>query len=189
MLKNNYLILFTLFWIALAMTSCAVISKPVRDEALPSLPFKSLIREAENHIGKTVILGGYIITNQNISGRKSLIILQTPLSLGQEPKGKDYSEGRFILHHQGFLDPEVYAKDRKITVAGIIKGSEDANTKECPNSCLVLQAREFYLWPERYDSYPYYMYPYYDGYPFYYPYPYFYYPYRFHPHSHPHHRW
>jgi outer membrane lipoprotein len=64
-----------------------------------------------------VILGGYILETKNLTDETIVEVLQAPLTFQVEPKSKDLSEGRFIVSHKGFLDPEVYNKDRKLTVA------------------------------------------------------------------------
>ena len=46
--------------------SCTVISQPVRKEAEAPVPFKTLLAESDNHIGRTVILGGYILDTINL---------------------------------------------------------------------------------------------------------------------------
>ncbi|NLX18754.1 MAG: hypothetical protein GXY53_05650 [Desulfobulbus sp.] len=146
----------------------------VADPALKESPFDELVAEAQQHIGKTVILGGYVLTVENRADQTRLVALQTPLS-GQEPGTKDLSQGRLILLYRGFLDPEVYSKDRKITVAGTITGSsatESAAEEEYP--FLRLQVEQIYLWPkpvpQPYRPYDYWHHPYYYD-PWWRPYP------------------
>ena len=150
--------------------SCAVISQQLREKALPDMPFSELIKNADQYVGRTVILGGYIIETQNKANQTTIRVLQTPLTLGDEPDQKDKSQGRFIVIYDGFLDPEVYKKDRVITVAGTIMGVETEDIGMCPFSCLKIKSQQIYLWPEYDERY----------YQPYYPYPYYYPPYRRH---------
>ena len=151
------------------------------------MPFKALLERAELYTTKTVVLGGYILETENKAGETIIKVLQSPLGFWDEPSEKDRSEGRFIVVHKGFLDQEVYRKDRLITVAGVISGLEVDDVGSCPNACLKIESREIHLWPE-YDYRDYY-YPYYDDYPFYYSpaHPYYYryrsYPYNYYPYS------
>ena len=103
--------------------SCTVISKPVRSEAEPPVSFKTLVAQADQFRGRTVILGGYILETRNLASETIIKVLQVPLAVGEEPGLKDSSEGRFLVYHDGFLDPEIYGKDRVITVAGEVIGS------------------------------------------------------------------
>jgi outer membrane lipoprotein len=149
--------------------SCSVISSRLREQALPEMPFPELLQNAEQYRGRTVILGGYIIETQNQPDQTVIKVLQTPLTFGEEPGEKDDSQGRFLVVHEGFLDPEVYKKDRIVTVAGTILGLESEDIGMCPYACLKIKSLQIHLWPE-YD----YRYPYYS--PYYYDYPYNYYP-------------
>jgi len=157
--------------------SCAVISKPVRSEAQAKLPFKTLVARADQFKGRTVILGGYILETRYLESETIIKVLQVPLKIGEEPGLKDSSEGRFLVYHRGFLDPEVYSKDRVITLAGEVIGTGFENMGGGQIQYLKLRNREIYLWPEfETHNYPYppWPYPYYwQGYP-YYRYPYWY---------------
>lgn len=157
--------------------SCTVISKPVRSEAEPPVSFKTLVAQADQFRGRTVILGGHILETRNLESETIIKVLQVPLAVGEEPGLKDRSEGRFLVYHQGFLDPEVYSKDRVITVAGEVIGSGSEEIGGNRIQYLEIKNREIYLWPE-YETHPYpyphWPYPYYwHGYP-YYRYPYWY---------------
>ena len=131
------------------LVSCAVISKPVRNESISPVPFKTLLLEADRHIGDTVILGGYILETKLSPEATTLVIFQSPLGFGQEPTTKDRTEGRIIVVHKGFLEPEVYSKDRKITVAGIVTGLVTMKTDGFPQPYLKIRSREIYLCPEK----------------------------------------
>lgn len=149
--------------------SCTVISRQVRSEAESPVPFKTLIEEADKYSGRTVILGGYILETENLVSLTTLTVLQVPFRVGEEPDFRDHSQGRFVVYHKGFLDPEVYAKDRAITVAGRVIGSAVKKIGDEQVAYLEIENREIYLWPEdinlppyRYRGpYP----PYWRGYP------------------------
>jgi outer membrane lipoprotein len=163
----------------IATASCSVISQQTRLEAEPtSVSFKTLIAEVEKYSGHTVILGGYILETRNLESETILKVLQVPFRFGEEPDTRDRSQGRFIVYYTGFLDPEVYKKDRVITVAGRVIGSGVETIGADQIQYLKIENREIYLWPD-YESQPpnYYPrnYPYYwDRYPYYYRYPYWY---------------
>ena len=148
--------------------SCTVISEPVRSEAEPPVPFNSLVARVDQFKGRTVILGGYILETRNLESESIIKVLQVPMRIGEEPDLKDRSEGRFLVYHQGFLDPEVYAKDRAITVAGEVIGRGTEEMGDSTIQYLKLKSRELYLWPDYpthprpfyWHGYPYYRYPY-----------------------------
>ena len=158
LVSRNLLIMLLLLVFS---SGCSVMSQRVRNEAMPSMPFYTLLQNGEQYVGRTVILGGYILETENKPNQTLIKVLQAPLAFGEEPRSRDKSQGRFIIVHDGFLDPEVYKKDRRITAAGIITGFEVQDIGMCPYSCLKIKSREIYLWPE-YEYYPYYS-PYYYG--------------------------
>ena len=176
-------------WLAFLMPffvmSCSVISQQIRKESMAPVNFKILLQETNKYMGNTVILGGYILETQNLADRSSIKVLQAPLGFGETPKSRDDSEGRFIILHKGFLDPEIYSKNRKVTVAGKIIGKAVEKVDQSDQSYLKIESREIHLWPKE-QNYPmpyyapwYYPYPYYD--PWYYPYPYYWHPYSYYP--------
>lgn len=147
----------------------------VTDPTLRKSSFADLVAAAQQHIGKTVILGGYVLSVENKADHTRIVALQTPLSSGQEPQSKDLSQGRLILLYNGFLDPEVYTKERKITVAGTIAGSSATERHtETEYPFLRLQIEQLYLWPkptiQPYRPYDYWHHPYYYD-PWWGPYP------------------
>ena len=147
--------------VLLFTASCSVISSQVRKEAEPPVAFKTLMEEANSYIGKTVIVGGYILETEKLADKMSILVLQAPLGFRDEPKSKDKSKGRFIVLHKDFLDPAVYRKWRKITVAGIVAGLTTANNEHCPNQCVNIESHEIHLWPAYHYHRPRY-YPYGD---------------------------
>ena len=183
---------FLLFSILVPLASCSPISGPVQKQAL-QVPFERLMEDTARYQGELVLLGGYIIETTNLANQTRILVLQAPLDFSDNPKSKDKSQGRMIVIHEGYLDPEVYEKERAITVAGTLLGKETGKPDLCPFSCLTIKSRELYLWPEeRYyppywgpysDPFYYYDYPwYFHRRPFfhpYYPYGPRYYPYRY----------
>jgi len=152
----------------LLSVSCSVISGRLQEQAEPRIPFPALLDNPQEHAGKTVILGGYILETVNKDGKTQVTVLQAPLQLGDEPKSRDDSQGRFIVLYDDLLDPEVYSEGREITVAGTVTGEAVAGTENCPKKCVSIAAVETHLWQSErayYRQYPYYYDPW--------PYPYF----------------
>ena len=155
-------------------------------EAPADNPSLQQVREhAADYLGRQVRWGGMIIETGNREATTLLTILGRPLYKGGEPKFTDDSAGRFIAIVPEFLDPQVYAPDRQVTVAGPLLRTETGKVGEYPYTYPVIQADAWYLWPKKnkwprgYPA-PWWQDPwYYDAwYPYSYPYPYRY-PYRY----------
>ena len=67
------------------LTGCTVMSARTMAEADPPLPFPMLAANAEDFEGRVVILGGYVLEVRNRGQHTVLVVLQAPLSGGQEP--------------------------------------------------------------------------------------------------------
>lgn len=159
------------------LTGCApALSRQFRAHVKAPIPFKALLEEGGTYKGQKVILGGYILESENKPDGSLLTVLQAPLDYRNEPRSQDLSEGRFLVQTEKFLDPEVYSKDRKLTVGGKMLGVRSLPLGNRSYTYPVIEAEELYLWPKelRYirPDYPYY---YYWPYPWYcyprYPYP------------------
>lgn len=149
---NAKKILYRMLLIAFlsASFSCAfrnVISDKIRSEAERAVSFQTLANATDRYIGKTVILGGYIIETKNVAGVANMTVLQTPLLIGEKPDSRSRSQGGFILTYKGYLEPEVYEKNRRVTVAGKVVGRMAEGSGNCPNPCLKLEYRQIFRWP------------------------------------------
>jgi outer membrane lipoprotein len=128
------------------LTGCAVMSAQTMAAAEPALPFAVLVDKAEDYKGRVVILGGYVLEVRNRGRQTVLVVLQAPLGSGQEPVSADRSEGRFMVHHDRFLDPEVFTKGRKLTVGGVVRGVTTEAIGDDAYDYLTLDSREIFLW-------------------------------------------
>jgi outer membrane lipoprotein len=127
-------------------------SPQIMSEAAPALPFPMLAREADAFEGRVVVLGGYVLEVRNRGQQTLLVVLQAPLGGGQEPVNADRSEGRFMVRHDRFLDPEVFTKGRKVTVGGVVRGVTTEDIGDEPYGYLTLESREIFLWEQ--EAYP-----------------------------------
>jgi outer membrane lipoprotein len=126
---------------------CSVISPQVRATAEPPAPYGELVTRAEQLIGKTVILGGYVLETDAGADESVLVVLQAPLDAFDLPADSDESQGRFLTMHSGYLDPAIYREGRVVTIAGVVTGVL-GDTEECPARCLQIETRDLYLWDD-----------------------------------------
>lgn len=112
------------------------------------MPFKAIIQNASQYIGETLILGGYVLELRNLNGEARIVALQAPLDADQKPLGKELSQGLLILSHKEALDPKVYAKEKKITVAGELLGSSATKNYQVPYPYVELKLTHIHLWSD-----------------------------------------
>jgi len=123
---------------------------------------------------KVVTWGGIILETQTKQNTTEIIILSKRLTDSTRPVEQDESLGRFIAHSKEFLDPALYAKDKEITIHGVVIGKEKRNIGEFEYNYPIVAVTSLYLWPPRIEN-PYWYDPWYDPWygPWYHPYPYY----------------
>jgi outer membrane lipoprotein len=158
--------------LALVSVGCThIISESVRQQAQPPVSFAELRANPEGLKGRTVILGGEILHTNNFPEGTRIEILQRPLSASDTPKWTDNTGGRFMAFCKEYLDPAVYAPQRRVTIAGQVMGSYLGKVGEVDYTYPQISCEEAHLLPlvntelNRYAAYPWW----YGG-------PYFYYP-------------
>jgi outer membrane lipoprotein len=142
-----------------SLAGCAgVISPELRGRAVPVESLRELRESPDRYRGSLVILGGEVIEVRNQAEGTSLVVLGRPVKGRERPDRLEEAGGRFIARFSEFLDPEVYARGRKVTIAGEVVGVEPERIGEAVYPYLVLEGREVYLWRESTRSYAYYPY-------------------------------
>lgn len=161
---------FLLFILIFLLSGCVhVISKDLRTKSDPSLTLTQVRQNPETFKEKLVVWGGEIVETINQKdGTTQIEVFQKPLGWRGEPQGTITSEGRFLMSVDQYLDPYIFRRGKKITVAGEIKGETTKLLGEMDYRYPLLLTRQYYLWPEYY-YYPYPSYYYFDpwwGYPY-----------------------
>ena len=151
-MKSHLRLIFTLMVLPL-LYSCSVLSTEVKTAAGPDVDFGHMMEFTDGYLGQTVILGGYIIDTENREEITLITVLHSPLDMTDSPVAKDKSQGRFIVVAGGFLDPALYAKDRRLTVAGVVERPELRMIGTKKVKYLKLKSREIYLHTERVPGY------------------------------------
>jgi outer membrane lipoprotein len=146
-------------FLLILFSGCAPISRDLRAQADRTLSLQQVSKDPEAVKGKIVIWGGEIIETINQKdGTTLIVVLQRPLDWMEEPKFQP-SEGRFIILVEGYVDPYVFRRGRRLTSAGEILGRKVMRLGELEYSYPLLQSKQLYLWGEYYYSpYPYYGY-------------------------------
>ncbi len=139
-----------------------------------TLGFSQILATPDQYIGKSIILGGQILSAKRLQHSTELIILQLPLRDDGEPMRElTESQGRFIASQQEFLDPATVPAGTRITLVGTISGSRSQELDETTYTYPILELQHFHIWPSQNVDSLYYgppPYPYWGPYPYYHPY-------------------
>jgi outer membrane lipoprotein len=140
--------IFTLMLLALLLGACASPVPQAIRVAPPDAPSLAAARAVPGeHLGQRVRWGGTIIETDNLESATRLTVLGRPLGSAGRPRWSDESAGRFIAIVPEFLDPKLYAPDRRLTVAGTLLRTETGKVGEHPYTYPVVEADVWYLWP------------------------------------------
>ena len=164
-----------LMLIALSISACTAIPQQLAGEYAPLTPENTTEKDLE----KTVRWGGLLLETRPQADHTCFEVLFKPLQRSMRPVRSDRTGGRFIACKPGFYDPEIFEKEREVTLTGKIIYIDTRKVGDYDYQFPVVDIKFMSLWPERrerdyYDRLPPYM-PYYWRYPgfgFRYHYPY-----------------
>ncbi|HTN43305.1 MAG TPA: Slp family lipoprotein [Nitrospiria bacterium] len=151
-LSNLHRILWAVAFLWFLSGCVQAISKEVLDEVDPAATFKAVFHDPDSYKGKTVLWGGKIIQARNKKNTTWIELLQQPLGRDDRPIRGSESEGRFLIRHEGFLDPAVYGRGRDLTVVGEIQGRETRPLDEVEFSYPVVSDKQLVLWGPHQES-------------------------------------
>ena len=106
-------------------------------------------------LGARVRWGGVISKVMNSPHATWIQVISRPLRHDGRPRRARFSGGRFLARVPGFLDPDIYAVGRKITVVGVFSGYEKNPIGSYLYDFPVVHTLAVHLWRPR----PHYYYP------------------------------
>lgn len=159
--------------ICLLLNACSSLPPAIRNPPLYDISYTQAIQKIASYKDAPVRWGGVIIDVENEQNFSLVQVLSYPLDSEGEPETDQQAEGRFLIKSPEFLDPAVYTKDTKITVAGTLGGDMERTIGKKVVRLPLVSASTIYLWPVYvyspyyYDSFGYGYDPFYGGYPYY----------------------
>lgn len=123
------------------------ISEKVQNAASKDLAYPVVVQDPKKYDGTTVIWGGMISDVRNVNEGGRMAISEAPL----DPRGNPQLEtirGTFIAATDRYLDPKVYQRGRKVTLAGEISGQQIKVIDAVQYVYPVVKIREMHLWDE-----------------------------------------
>lgn len=147
--------------VLVALTGCAsAIPRPIQNAPAVNISLALALQEPDKQRGAPVRWGGVIATVENRRDESWIEIVDQPLTKDGYPRESDKSTGRFLARVRGFVDPVVFAAQRRVTVAGTLDGVTQRPIGEHPYVYPQVRVEQLYLWPlppktEHYYSLPY----------------------------------
>ena len=129
------------------LTACSSIPEPLKG-TYPLLPPD---QTSARDIGRQVRWGGVILDALPDPEKTCFEVRSRSLDRSMRPRNEDLTQGRFIACRDGFLDPEVFAKGREITLTGSVAALDRRKVGDFDYQYPVLAARFITMWPERPD--------------------------------------
>jgi outer membrane lipoprotein len=146
MLTRRYPGLLLCGLLLLAISGCAYpIAAEWRHRANRNLTFSEVAHNPEAYTGNIVIWGGLIMETSNPPDGGEITVLQSPLDYDEFPEIRT-TYGQFIAKAPTFLDPVIYKKGRKVTLAGEIIGQRVKTFEVMLYTYPLVRVKEIYLW-------------------------------------------
>lgn len=136
---------FILFLLGFIM-ACANTPQFDTKEVDKSLTPKSVIAEPKMSSNKMALWGGTILDTRNLKDSTQIEVLAYPLDSSHRPLQDKKPLGRFIVQHQGYLEPTTYAQGKLVSILGKISGKQEGKIGESHYSYPVISAQKLHLW-------------------------------------------
>jgi outer membrane lipoprotein len=132
---------------ALLLTGCATIPEDLQPVPAAQPDVAAVLVDPDAFVGETVVWGGTIAAVTNLAEGTRLEIVSRPLGRNQRPLDVDRSDGRFIAFFPAFLDPQVHAPMREVTVRGRVVGVSEGSVGEFAYTFPRVGVESLHLWP------------------------------------------
>ncbi len=145
-------------FIIMGLFSCAsYMPSEIRGDVDTTPDVAQAHKHPDQFLSQRIRWGGKILNIENRQSTSRLTIVAFPLNNYGRPRDTDQSPGRFIAIIDKFLEPELYSRDREITVIGNLQKSEILKVDKFPYSHPVVQVDNHYLWTVKQATPPNYM--------------------------------
>lgn len=125
-----------------------VIPEELESQIDRSISFPELLAASSTYSGRTVLLGGEILSAKRMRDGTQLEILQLPVSKDDPPaERRSESQGRFLAMHRNATDPATLPAGTRVTVIGYVIGNAVQQLDESEYRYPTLEVRHLYAWP------------------------------------------
>jgi outer membrane lipoprotein len=128
------------------LTACASTPEFDTTQVDRSLTPQSVIAEQQISLNKIALWGGTVLDTKNLKDSTQIEVLAYPLNTYERPQLDKQPLGRFIILHQGYLEPATYSQGRLVTVKGLISDIQEGKVGESMYSYPVISSQQLHLW-------------------------------------------
>jgi len=139
-MKNLYLLPALLI-----LSACA--ASPLKLDGVNRTINPAMVNTAHPYTNQRVVWGGMIIKTQPLQQKTQIEVLAFPVDRYGEPDRQTASQGRFLILHQGYLEPADFAPGRWVSVVGAIGQPQMGKVGEADYLFPVILPEQLYLWP------------------------------------------
>lgn len=149
---------YWLGWLLLAWAGC--VSGPEIPESLEpqidkSVTFTQVLQSPEAYTGRTVVVGGEVLSARGLKEGTQLEVLQLPLGDRQRPAAqRTESQGRFLALSRDSVDPAKFADGTPVTIVGEVTGAQTGRLDETDYRYPTLDVKYLYVWDKRREQEP-----------------------------------
>ena len=124
-----------------------VIPKELEGQVDRKVSFLQLKESPAAYIGRTVVLGGEVLSVKRANDTTRIEVLQIPLDASLEPvPDRMTSQGRFLAVQREFLDPATVPVGTRITVIGEVTGTTTLPIDDIQYVYPTLAIRHLKVW-------------------------------------------
>ncbi len=135
----------------LILAGCA--TSPLDTSAVNSRATPSqVVGSVAAHHGERVQWGGRIVSIANDNKRTLIEVLSYPVAYDGFPNTYRKPTGRFVLQHNGFLEPQDFAPGKLLTVVGTVDSLVTTSVEKTQFLIPLVNAEQLKLWPPKYGD-------------------------------------
>lgn len=150
-LKQSSVLMMLVFSLtAVVLAGCA--SSPFKMEGVNQSITPQQTLDNKTLLNSSVVWGGMIVETRNFKNSSQIELLSYPLQSNGEPIQSAQPQGRFLIKHDGFLEPAQYSSGRFLSAKGKVQASVAGKIGEADYVYPVIKASQLHLWPEYEDS-------------------------------------
>ena len=124
-----------------------VVPEQFQSQIDSSVSFRDMQATPQSYRGRTVLLGGEILSAKRTKEGIEFEILQLPVTVDDPPtERRSESQGRFLALDHGELDPASFPAGTRVTLVGEVKGDEVRRLDDSTYRYPTVDVKHLHVW-------------------------------------------